>query len=415
MKQMLDKYKTLKTQKQYLKIIGSNIVNRFGDSIDLIAFTWLVYELTHSPLWSTIIFGINFIPTMFIQPFAGAFVEKLKKRNIMVLCDIIRGITVASVALLYLSNSLTPWYLIFVTLINSSVEAFRVPAGMAIVPRLLDQEYYEKGIALNSSTSRAMELVGTGCAGFIIATLGIHSAILIDAITFILSALIISTIKYKEKVADTTQDNSNYLQTLKEGITYIKNSEIILLITIIGASLNFFLTPFNSFLPNYTDELLKGDSSTLSLLMIAISLGSIIGSFVYPFISEKLSKRKLLIHCFSFQGIFFIITVLVPLNFPGLFSNFIVILLNGLLGIITAATGTYVSVFITSHVDVDYMARVSAVFGALATGSIPVATLIISLLLQATNYINIMIITGIINIVIAFILLKVKQIYLLDK
>lgn len=41
-------YKILKTQKQYMKIIISNVVNRFGDSIDQIAFVWIVYEITHS-------------------------------------------------------------------------------------------------------------------------------------------------------------------------------------------------------------------------------------------------------------------------------------------------------------------------------------------------------------------------------
>ena len=41
---------------------------------------------------STIMFGINILPTICIQPFAGAFVECMKKRNIMVLCDMVRGI-----------------------------------------------------------------------------------------------------------------------------------------------------------------------------------------------------------------------------------------------------------------------------------------------------------------------------------
>lgn len=90
-------YKILKTQKQYMKIIISNVVNRFGDSIDQIAFVWIVYEITHSAVWSTIIFGMNILPTICIQPFAGAFVERLKKRNIMVLCDMMRGLFALSI------------------------------------------------------------------------------------------------------------------------------------------------------------------------------------------------------------------------------------------------------------------------------------------------------------------------------
>ncbi|WP_026511282.1 hypothetical protein [Butyrivibrio sp. LC3010] len=61
----------------YRKLILSNVVNRFGDSIDSIAFTWIVYQITHSAAWSAIVFGVNFLPNVVVQPFAGAIVEKM--------------------------------------------------------------------------------------------------------------------------------------------------------------------------------------------------------------------------------------------------------------------------------------------------------------------------------------------------
>ena len=57
-------YKDIFRQFEYMKIIISAIVNRFGDSIDAIASTWIVYELTGSAAWSAIIFGINRVPTI---------------------------------------------------------------------------------------------------------------------------------------------------------------------------------------------------------------------------------------------------------------------------------------------------------------------------------------------------------------
>lgn len=77
-------------------------------------------------------------------------------------------------------------------------------------------------IALNSSLSRVMELVGTGCAGFIIAMFGIHSAVLIDAMTFFGSAVIISTMIYKEDYAHISLSIKSYLVTLKKDFIYIK-------------------------------------------------------------------------------------------------------------------------------------------------------------------------------------------------
>ena len=56
------------------------LINRFGDSIDAIAFTWIVYELTGSAVWSAVIFGVNKVPSVFVTPLAGAWVEGRNKK-----------------------------------------------------------------------------------------------------------------------------------------------------------------------------------------------------------------------------------------------------------------------------------------------------------------------------------------------
>ena len=61
--------------KEYRKLLFSNLINRFGDSVESIAFTWIVYQITHSAAWSAIVFALNMLPNVFIQPFAGAIVE----------------------------------------------------------------------------------------------------------------------------------------------------------------------------------------------------------------------------------------------------------------------------------------------------------------------------------------------------
>ena len=187
MRKLIEKYRILKGQNQFIKLIIANVINRLGDSIDSIAFTWLVYELTHSALWSTIIFGANILPTILVQPFAGALVEKMNKKWIMVSCDVTRGLLVAFIAFAYINSILNPWMLLTITILNSIVESLRVPSGIAIVPSLLREDSYSEGLALNATLSRMMELIGLAMAGLIIGLLGISGAILIDAITFFLS------------------------------------------------------------------------------------------------------------------------------------------------------------------------------------------------------------------------------------
>lgn len=123
------RYRDLSSQKEYLKLTMANAVNRFGDSIDMIAFSLMVYQLTGSASWVAVIFGINALPSILFQPFAGAIVERLHKKTIMILADIGRGVIVGVTAVLLMLDLLQPWILLVLTFINSTLESLRIPAG----------------------------------------------------------------------------------------------------------------------------------------------------------------------------------------------------------------------------------------------------------------------------------------------
>lgn len=161
-------YKDIFKQKEYMKMMVAALINRFGDSIDAIASTWIVYELTGSAVWSAVIFGVNKVPSVFVTPLAGAWVEGRNKKAIMIITDLIRAVCVAFVASGYLLGFLQPWMLLVTTCIISTVEAFRGPAGSALTPRVLKAEYYEYGMSLMSTFSSVTELAGTMAAGGII-------------------------------------------------------------------------------------------------------------------------------------------------------------------------------------------------------------------------------------------------------
>lgn len=415
MKRLIDEYKTLKTQTQFLKMIIANIINRFGDSVDAIAFTWLVFELTHSPAWSTIIFGLNMVPTIFLQPFCGALVEKLKKKNIMVLCDIARGIAVCIIAYCYILHILQPWMLLAITIFNSTVEAFRVPAGVAIIPKLLNKEHYNSGVAMNTSLSRVFELLGTACAGVIIAILGVSGAILIDAITFFLSAFCIGCIHYKDEIVKAKISITSYFVTLKEGFTYIISTKVVIVVCIVGACMNMMTVPMNSFMPAYIDGVLHAGSEMLSGINMSITLGMIVGSFLYPIVTKMITRRRMIIVSTLFIGVFYVGMIYIPeLVSNKLLINGLVLIMNFILGVSVAVLNTSISVLIMTLVDENYLARVSGVFGAGLMAMIPIASLSITFALQLTSFISIMIIIGGMTVIFGLALFKVKSLYLLD-
>ena len=195
MKSNISVYAPLKTQKQYLKLILSRVINRFGDSIDAIAYSLLAYEITGSASMMALVLTVNYLPTVIIQPIAGIVTERLHPARLMAACDLGRGVCVLLEALLYAFGLLSTPLIVLGVLINSTLEALSMPAGVGIVPRILQADLYTPGISLQRTLCSATELIGLACAGAIVSLLGIPFALGIDAATFLISAAIIVTIR----------------------------------------------------------------------------------------------------------------------------------------------------------------------------------------------------------------------------
>ena len=133
-------YREVLKDNNYRKLLASNLVNRFGDSIDAIAFTWLVYDITKSASWAAIIYGLNVLPNIFLQPFLGAYVERLDKKKVVVATHIIRTLIISLFVIMYLNSLVTPYVMVAFTLIITSVESFNLPASSAFVQSILQME-----------------------------------------------------------------------------------------------------------------------------------------------------------------------------------------------------------------------------------------------------------------------------------
>lgn len=373
-------YRDIFRQKEYCKVIAASLINRFGDSIDAVAYTWVIYEITGNAAWSAIIFGLNNLPSVLVAAFAGAWVEGRKKKNVMIATDLLRAICVAFVASAYLMGFLEVWMLVITTLTISTAEAFRGPANTALTPLVLDREYYEYGMSLQSTLSSAVQLIGIAAAGGIVALIGTAGAIYIDVATFILSAGIILTVGVKEEhIAKERFDVKEYAGTLKEGIRYVAHNKVILYITGIGLFLNMALVPFNSLQAPLADEILGGGAEVLSLFGIVVTLGMMLGSFTFPMLQKRIAERIILFLTGLGIGIFYIgLIVFEPVYGNRWLMCISVVVFGGILGYTVALGSALVSVEFVKQTEKAYLARAGSIFSAVSAAAMPVTSFLVS-------------------------------------
>lgn len=409
-------YRQVFTQKEYCKILFANFISRFGDSVDAIAFTWLVYDVTKSASWAAIMTACNMLPTILLQPFAGAAVERRNKKVIMIGADILRGLLVALVAFAYMSDRIYPWMLLAFTLLISSVEAFCMPASTAVIPKVLDKKYYEYGMSLNKVGSLAMQLVGTGAAGILIGCFGISAAILTDAATFFGAALIKLFLKIEEEKHAVAEHGirtawQNYLADLKGGFFYVKSKKVLLHLCILAFLINGMLVPVNAFQAPLVSDVLGQGGEMLSLIGIVVAVGSLVGSVCYPMISKKLRVDTLV-----FTMGLFLSAAISLLAAGGLVREYVVLVyvntgvLSFIIGCSISLLSSMFGVQFMKSVEEEYLARADAICGAVSTAAMPLLSFVMSGIVKFVSVQELIALSGVFCAII-FIVMRVRNVH----
>lgn len=398
------RYRDLFKKENYRKIILSNVINRFGDSIDAIALTWLVYQITHSGAWSAIIFGLYILPNVIVQPFAGAYVEKLNKKKVIVSTHILRFGIISFFALLHMNDLVAPYMMVVFALLITSIESFNLPAGSAFLPMIVEQEDIPHLLSINSALSSAACLVGTGAAGIIISNFGIETAMFIDALTFLISGILVSSIKVLTKDVTEKIQGEKYLDTLKNGLTYIRSNKVVINICFVIVVANLSLVPLNSLLAPIANEGFGLGSDLLSVIGVANASGAIIGACLVPMIQRKFKLKQMSVYtalvlgicmCALTTGRFFRGEKLMGYAIAG--ASFFI--MNAFASMFVGLTNIY---FLKS-VKQEFLSRASAVFGAITTASIPVGSFVVSACVTKVSAMTMVLVSGIIMLVFAVI------------
>ena len=372
-------YSVLLKNHDYLCLQSANLINRLGDSLDAIALSWLVYQVSDSAAIGAINYCLNYLPTVFLQPFMGAFVANKSKKTVMVIADGARFLIIATLACLVLFERAQAWMVILATFLMSCFETLRLPSASAIVPLLIKQDEYKIAASFSSSLSRIAELVGYGIAGVIVGFLGMHMALFLDAFSFIASAFLLSMMRTKE-LFNKKRVETKIMANFKEGLEYMHQSPILIYICLIGCLANMLLVPFNSLQSAFVSTYYQADATYLSYMGVALSLGSLLGALVFPFLSKHLSNKALILLIFP-TCVFFYLGLLVA----GLVQNeFLTVILititNFITGVLVAASNALISVLLMLKTKQEYLSRIGALLNAFSQALVPVISLLVSLL-----------------------------------
>ena len=165
----------------------AQILSVAGDQLARVALTWLVFEHTRSSLLAALTFVVSIVPTFLGGLTLSGLADRFPRRSVMILCDIIRAVLVATMAIPGMPLAVLVGLLFLVTMAGAPFTSARA----ALYPDLLPGDGYVVGTAVTLTTYQFAQVIGFAVGGSVVSLFGTRTSLLADAVTFAASALVV--------------------------------------------------------------------------------------------------------------------------------------------------------------------------------------------------------------------------------
>jgi MFS family permease len=259
-------------------------ISLIGTWMTRIATSWLVYRLTGSALLLGVVGFVGQIPTFLLAPFAGVWVDRLNRRNVLVWTQVLAAVQSLILAFLTLSKVVNIEEILVLSAFQGLINAFDMPGRQAFLIEMVeDRKDLGNAIAINSSMVNLARLIGPTIAGLIIAASSEGYCFLIDGISYlaVIASLLLMRI-VPVAVAIETKRPSMMAQ-MREGWDFVISFVPIRSILILFAMTSLMGIPYTVLMPIFASKVLHGGPHTLGFLMGSAGTGALVAALSLAF------------------------------------------------------------------------------------------------------------------------------------
>jgi len=343
-----------------------------GTWMQMTAVVWLVWRLSHSALLLGLVGFASRIPTFVMAPFVGVLVDRVDRRRLVILTQVLSMVQALMLAGLMYSGRLAIWHVIALSLLLGFINALDMPARQSFLVQMLDRrEDLTNAIALNSSMVNGARLIGPSIAGLLIAAAGEALCFLLNGLSYfaVIAGLLMMRVQPNARVGRQTA----VLENLREGFRYAFGFPPIRSLLLLLALVSLTGASYTQLLPIFAQQILHGDARTQGFLISAAAVGALAGAL---YLAGRRSVRGLgrLIACAS--AVFGAGLIALGLS-PRLWLTLAVMPVIGLgLMVQMASTNTVLQTI----VDDDKRGRVMSFYSMAFMGMVPLGSLLAGIL-----------------------------------
>jgi MFS family permease len=263
--------------RNYRLFFGGQTVSLTGTWITRVATSWLVYRLTGSELLLGVVGFCGQIPTLLLTPLAGVLVDRIDRRRMLVVTQVLSLLQSAALAVLTLTDVITVTQLLVLQLAQGAINAFDMPGRQSFMVEMVeDRRDLPNAIALNSMMVNGSRVIGPSIGGILIAAVGEGWCFAADALSYVAVIWSLLAMRMPRSKPSTTQ--AHPFEDFRRGWSYVASSLPIRSTLTLVAISSIMGMPYTVLMPAMAAEVLGGGPNTLGALMTAVGVGALAGA-----------------------------------------------------------------------------------------------------------------------------------------
>lgn len=348
-------------------------VSQVGTAMAVVAMPLVGVTVLHASTFTvTALVAMTWLPWLLIGLPAGAWVDRLSRRAVMLVCDLVAMMLYASVPLTAAIGVLTIGQLLAVGLLGAGAGIFFATAYQAYLPCLVTGEQLVEGNAKMQGSAAAAQLGGPGLAGLVAQALGVITALLFNAASFLVSAICLLTIRTSVPRPPEASLRQTIRADIAEGVRFVTRDPYLRPIGLFGAIANFGLSANQALAVVFLVRVVGVGPLAVGLLLAVPGASGLLSAVTARRLTGRVgTARGLLLSALAALPF----GLLIPLTQPGQGLVFYVA------GTLIAAAGTATASIIMASFRQAYSpprlrGRVTATMSILVAGTSPLGALI---------------------------------------
>ena len=280
--------------RDFMLLWGGETVSHFGTAVSMIALPLVaVTTLAVTPWQMGLLTSAETAAFLLVGLPAGAWLDRMRRRPVMLAADLARAVLLASIPLAWWAGLLTFWQLLVVALLTGLATVFFDVAYQSYLPSLVGREVLIEGNSKLESTRSLAHVTGPAIGGGLVQVVGATVAVLVDAVSYLLSALALASVRTTEPIPEPAEQQRLRSQ-IAEGLRFVLRHPLLRPITACTGTANFFHGIHGAVIVLFLARELDLPAGTIGLLFTAGGLGGLLGALTSAWCARRFGQARII-------------------------------------------------------------------------------------------------------------------------